>query len=471
MRRPRSLSSLQAIRPAVRRHLFRFAREEDGVMIALVIFLLLILLTVGGVGVDVMRQEMNRARLQDVLDRAILAAADLDQTYAPKDVVEDYFEKSGMKDFLTNVSVDQGSTYRIVNATASTQMKTQFLGKIGFPTFTVNAYGQAEESIGDAEVALVLDISGSMGSNQRLQRMQTAAKDFVDTVILDESLDAVSLSVVPYTSQVNAGAKIMDRMNVLRKHAFSNCIIFTDEDYDRTDIGTTRFYEQGEHFELTGHLNGTITNPSCPMRSYEEIAAFSNNRQQLKQQISQFNSRANTSIHIGMKWATGMLDPSFRPVVTSLVSSGDVPEAFLGRPTAWTSGALKTIILMTDGENFTTYGIRPQAYGTPSQRYHWHQHSLIDWVQANVDQSLWNDFYFVRSTPANSDSLLDKICTRAKEAGILVWTVGFETSNHGASVMAKCASSPSHFFRVEGVEISEAFKSIARQLNKLKLTQ
>jgi hypothetical protein len=37
--------------------------------------------------------------------------------------------------------------------------------------------------------------------------------------------------------------------------------------------------------------------------------------------------------------------------------------------------------------------------------------------------------------------------------------------------MQDCASSPSHFFRVEGVELSEAFRAIARQINQLRLTQ
>jgi len=37
--------------------------------------------------------------------------------------------------------------------------------------------------------------------------------------------------------------------------------------------------------------------------------------------------------------------------------------------------------------------------------------------------------------------------------------------------MENWASSPSHFCRVEGVEITEAFKSIARTINQLRLTQ
>jgi len=454
----------------------RFWRDERGVMVPVVVFFLLIMLLVCGVGVDIMRQEMVRAKVQTTLDRAILAAADLDQELTPEDVVRDYFDKSGIIDYLTEVTVDQGASHRIVTARAQTQMKTQFLGSIGYPSFEIYAYGRAEESLGDAEISLVLDISGSMGSNRKIQRLRAAAKEFVDTVILDESRGAVSISLVPYTAQVNAGPAIMDRLNIPRKHAYSSCVLFDNADFDTTEINPTTAYEQAEHFELYssgGSGNGTypITNPTCPMRSYEEIMAYSQDKTALKARIDQLTDRANTSIHLGMKWGVGMVDPSFRPVITDMANSGLVDPAFRGRPTAWETGALKTVILMTDGENVDTYGIRPEAYGTPSMRYHWHMNSLISWVQDNVDRSDWDDFYYRRSSYTNSDTLLHNVCSAAKDAGILVWSVGFEVSNRGAAVMKDCASSPNHFFRVEGVEITDAFRSIARQLNKLKLTQ
>ncbi|MGR3396626.1 pilus assembly protein TadG-related protein [Pseudooceanicola nanhaiensis] len=454
----------------------RFWRDERGVMVPVVIFFLLIMLTVCGVGVDIMRQEMVRAKVQTTLDRAILAAADLDQQLTAEEVVKDYFDKSGILDYLTEVTVDQGASHRIVTARAQTQMKTQFLGSIGFPSFEIYAYGRAEESLGDAEISMVLDISGSMGSNQKIQRLRSAAKEFVDTVILDESRGAVSISLVPCTAQVNAGPAIMDRLNIPRKHAYSSCVLFADNDFDTTEINPATEYEQAEHFELyssgnSGNGNNPITNPSCPMRSYEEIMAYSQDKQALKQRINQLTDRANTSIHLGMKWGVGMVDPSFRPVITDMVNNGLVDPAFRGRPTAWETGALKTVILMTDGENVDTYGIMPEAYGTPSMRYHWHVNSLMTWVQNNVDRSDWDEFYYRRSSSSNSDTLLDNVCDAAKDAGILVWSVGFEVNNHGAKVMKDCASSPNHFFRVEGVEITEAFRSIARQLNKLKLTQ
>ncbi len=42
----------------------RFAREEDGVIVAFSVYFMLIILFVGAVGVDVMRFESQRSKLQ-----------------------------------------------------------------------------------------------------------------------------------------------------------------------------------------------------------------------------------------------------------------------------------------------------------------------------------------------------------------------------------------------------------------------
>lgn len=457
---------------ALQRHINRFAREDDGMMVFLVMFLLLIMLVVGGMGVDFMRQEMTRAQIQSTLDRAILAAADMDQELDPKSVVEDYFKKSGMENFLTKVEVDEGASYRIVTASASTEMSTQFLGKIGFKTLTVPAFGRAEESLGNAEISLVLDISNSMNEGSKIQDMRKAAKDFVDTVLLDETLGAVSLSVIPYTSQVNAGPEILNRLNVHRMHSYSDCIIFNDADYNNTSILPTTEYRQMPHFELyKSGSSSNITNPSCPNRNFEQIQPFSQNKQDVKNKVGSAVGRANTAINIGMKWGVGLVDPAFRPVVTDMINNGLVSADFKGRPTDYDAGSLKTVVLMTDGVNVDTYNVTDKAYATPSMRYHWSRNALITWLQEHSDSSLYNDFFYTVNSGSKKDSLLHNICEAAKNKGILVWTVGFEVNDHGASVMQDCASSPSHFFRVDGVEIAEAFRSIARQLNRLKLVQ
>jgi len=78
------------------KHLARFAREEDGVVTAMALFFVLMMCLVGGIGVDLMRNEMERTNVQATLDRAVLAASDMEQVMSPEGVVRDYFAKAGL---------------------------------------------------------------------------------------------------------------------------------------------------------------------------------------------------------------------------------------------------------------------------------------------------------------------------------------------------------------------------------------
>ncbi|MBR9762179.1 MAG: pilus assembly protein [Rhodobacteraceae bacterium] len=462
--------SRRPLTPRLRRRLSSFARSESGAMLPLIVFFLLITLILGGMGVDFMRHEMERTKLQTVLDRAVLAAANTRNDLDPESVVRDYFAKANMTDYLKSVTVDAGSGYRTVSVSAKNPMKTQFLGPLGFPTLDVTVSGTAEESIGDAEVSLVLDISGSMGSNRRISNMRSAAQDFIDTVITEDQTNTVSVSIVPYTSQVNAGPEIMSRLNVQPLQGYAHCIEFEPEDFDTTEITTTKPYQQFAFFSsASSSSSGRINDPGCPDRSYERITAFSQNAWALKSQISNMQARQNTSIHLGMKWAAALLDPAFQPVVADMVDDGLIDAAFDGRPQNWGAGALKAIVLMTDGENVQTTRLKNQVYETPDMRYFWSRNRL-GWLEGYMNSSIDNQFSEVAYSASAGDYYLQKVCSAAKAKGIIVYTIGFEVSNHGASEMEDCASSAAHFYRVEGIEISEAFESIARQLNALHLT-
>ena len=50
-----------------------FAKEEDGVATMFAIFMVFMMVLVGGIGVDMMRHEMERTRIQAVADRAVCA--------------------------------------------------------------------------------------------------------------------------------------------------------------------------------------------------------------------------------------------------------------------------------------------------------------------------------------------------------------------------------------------------------------
>lgn len=455
-------------------------------MTVLACFMIMIMLMLGGVGVDLMRHEMERTRMQAVADRAVLAAADLDQLADPEAVVRDYFDKAGMAEFIISVNVDpnSGVNFRAVDVDASSTMNTQFMKTLGVPTLVIPARAKAAERVNKVEISMVLDISGSMQDNSKMENMQTAAKEFVTAVLKPDNKDLISVNLIPYSQHVNAGDDIYDRLNV---SGFSNnparCIEFNDSDYGTVPLDKSRTYTQMQNFQWnyysieTGNQTNTLHDTVCPHEDYESITAFSQDKEALHDQIDLLQPRAGTQIFMGMKWAAAMLDPAFQSITSSIAAnSGSVENkidpTFSDRPVAYAEDdTLKTIILMTDGQNSSAARIAPYYYRNSDLVEQWNNRNLQYHLYNYVSSRYRSRYYYNKYTASAGDTLLYNMCDAAKEKKILIWSIGFEVEDHGANVMKYCASSPNHFFRVEGINLSDAFKAIASQINQLRLTQ
>ncbi len=456
----------------------QFSRDEDGVATIFAIFMLMMMLLVGGLGVDLMRNEMERVRLQNTVDRAVLAAADRDQTLDPKAVVEDYFAKVGMSNYLTSVQVNEALNFRTVTATAKTVTPTQFMSMVGVDELPVPAFSAAEERVPKVEISLVLDISGSMKDNSKLLNMQTAAKAFLDKVLTPSTKNNISVSLVPYSEQVNVGPDIFDALWVDTRHQFSHCIDFPDGHFVQTQMTPGFPWDQTQHFQWnyysieSGNQLNTMYDTVCPRNAFERVIPISQNKTQLKAQIDQLQPRSGTAIYAGMKWATALLDPSFREVTVELVGKAKMEGVFGNRPVNYDDEeTLKTIVLMTDGQNSDSSRISNWAYNSDSEYAHWAQYNFNYYLNHYVNSKQHHQYHYKAYTAAKGDTLLDKICDAAKTEGIVIWGVGFETTDHGASTLRSCATSPSHFFRVSGTELTTVFERIAMQINQLRLIQ
>lgn len=176
----------------------------------------LILMTLGGV--DIHRASTVRINLQDALDAAALAAAR--STYT----TDTDIQRVGMASLRANLAaypevtlLTAGTTFRLtegqtVIADARANVKT-LVANIFLPPYgqfmddylPVGAHSEVTRSSKNVEVALVLDITGSMGG-QKLTDMKAAAAQLVDIVVQDQQTPWYSkMSLVPYSLGVNLG--------------------------------------------------------------------------------------------------------------------------------------------------------------------------------------------------------------------------------------------------------------------------
>ncbi len=226
------------------------AREHDGVLqqlrqseagnvfplTAAAIFVLAGL--VGG-GVDASRAYLVENKLQNACDAGVLAgrknvrANGFDETAS--DAAKSYFEvnMAGAADIpeFTPSSTDNGNT---IEATVSTAVDMTLMRIFGIDSIPVSVSCSASMSMGNADVMMVLDTTGSMAWNvsgsqkqnvpiadQRITFLQSAMMDFYDTVA--ESADGTNARIrygfVPYSSSVNVGRLlqsdwIVDQMDI-----------------------------------------------------------------------------------------------------------------------------------------------------------------------------------------------------------------------------------------------------------------
>lgn len=398
---PTAASRLRARLPA---RLRRFHRDESGVMIAYSVFFFLIMLIVGGIGVDFMHYEMSRTRLQKTLDRAVLAAADMQQELDPVAVVEDYLNKAGVDATLDGVpTVDEGVSYRDVTARATLNVPTQFIHMLGIDALEAPAQARAAESIEGIEIVLVLDISNSMNSYDRLINLKPAAREFIDTVSSFAETDNVTISIIPYNTQVNVGPNLLDYYNVSSEHNFSNCVDFAGDDFNSAALSPAQPLERTSHFSVWFDNQGgfpaqpdVLQVPTCPNWAGTESMLMSSDVAALKARIDSLVAHGNTSIDVAMKWASTMLDPGTRPVITQMIADGHLAATNAGRPVNYhEAGVGKIIVVMTDGQNTTQYRL-PSWARDGASNVHYHSGSTEDLNDRYSIYDAASDRYFWR---------------------------------------------------------------------------
>jgi Flp pilus assembly protein TadG len=360
----------QPTKATLRARVAPFIRDESGVMAPQILIFFFMMLLVGGVAVDLMRFENKRVALQQTMDRATLAAASLKNSLDPEDVVNSYFEVSGLSEELDEITVIEAMNSRTVTAEATVRSNNYFMSMMDVPYLEALNVSQARQEVTNVEISLVLDISGSMAANNKINNLKSAAADFIDTVLENDDENKISISIIPYNGQVNLGPTLFSKYNVTHAHGYAQsfCLDLPTSTYGSTALSRTTPLPQTPFVDswssatkntsyeniLTPTLsNGLYSNMWCQPNSGTYVSIFRNNATQLKAQINSMVAVGATSIDLGLKWGAAMLDPGSRSIVAEMAVSGQVPSYFNLRPANYgDNSTMKVIVLMTDGENF-----------------------------------------------------------------------------------------------------------------------
>lgn len=383
----------------------RFIRDEDGTVTVLSFFIFVMFLVMGGIGLDTMRQEMARASLQATLDRAVLAGATAINNETARDVIEDYFAKSGKADYLAAEQagdIDIRLNSSRVTARASQSLDTYLMKLAGVDTLSTKGTSAAEVTIPKLEIALALDVSGSM-AGERLTKLKPAAKEFVTSILDSTAANDAVISVVPFSWGVTPSKEIYDALTVneTHTHKHASCLDLSDSDFNTTAIDPNTAYDQLIYTSREGTTFGSLTTTplsdfddtyyqSCYTQDYFKILPYSTSKTALHSKIDSLQAGGSTSGDEGVKWSAALLDSTFRPVVQSLQqeiqelqSDGTMKTYSLVEPLLTNmpavfneSDTLKVIVLMGDGANDNSYRFSSTYRGANSDLFKIFYHEM-----------------------------------------------------------------------------------------------
>ncbi len=326
-----------------------------------------------------------------------------------------------------------------------------FFGRLAaMPSLTViNQKSKVVYEMQKVELALVLDITGSMNQKNKINDLKVAAKEVIDT-LYDGALNehTIRIAVAPYSASVNAGqlagAVIVAPVTTTCTWSWSRgyyCRDVSGVDSDTCVIERTGANAATDAAPTGADKLQNMTSPSfgnyaCPSSTIIPLMGKSQ-QNNLKSLIDGYTAMGSTAGHIGTAWGWYLLSPNWAGVLPA----DSQPEPY-GK-----KDVQKVMVIMTDGEFNTSYigGADPAN----------------PWMALSTGAQQITESY----------QQFDSLCANIKNEKITVYTVGFDLNVPDALAhLASCASAPENFYDVKtGAQLKDAFKDIANKLGNLRV--
>ncbi len=437
-----------------------------------ILFALALIPVVGATGaaVDYALANASRTSMQKALDSTALALAKL------MPLSQAQLDTQGWQIFQaslghiavqltqSNLQISTPGTGKLV-LNVSGQYQPAIAGVIGINHFPVGAHAEVTWGIKKLELALALDNTGSMSSNNKMTELKKAAKNLLTTLqTAAKNPGDVKVSIVPFNTVVNVGTA--------NKNA----------SWIRWDIWESQ-------------------NGSCNKSGYNTESSCTNQKVCTRSQYTSRNSCQNN----GGSWVDATWTPSSRNNWNGCVQDRDKDtnlnyDTLDTTPTSsdttkfpafqcsysvtnlmplsydWTNLASKIDAMQPNGATNVTIGLA------------WAWHSLtasVPLTEAAAPAQDLSKFIILMTDGDNTqnrfggngssycaqcDTRTALACTNAKAAGIRIYTIRVIDGN--ADLLRACASDPSMYYDVQSAsDLTSVFNAIGGQLANLHLSQ
>jgi Flp pilus assembly protein TadG len=462
----------------------KFLKNTSGNMAIMFSLAAIPILISAGVAVDSVRRNSANAALQAATDAAALAAVSGKKArlnnHKIEEAVQSYLASNNADSTVVAVSVkDYGFDHdnKVYHVKMTGKIKSMFMGMVGYPTMDIGAYSEVDIGSSALEVALVLDTTGSMNQQGRLDGLKVAAKDLVQQLFQDSDPSSyLKVGVVPFSNYVNVGLNNRNKTwlnvpadftdpqscgNTYPNATYGNCHMVTSTwqscsgggdgvpptcttqtgSSNQCDVisygnAVQQCWPGAQHtwHGLVGSrssdddISGLEKYPGLmDMSGPNQITDLTNNQGQVISAIETLAANGETYIPSGLLWGWNLLD------------SNEPYSSAKTKASMAASNGVKAIVLMTDGDNTKSLsGI---------------QHEGTD--------------------AAAADAKTAQICSKIKADGITVYTIAFKVSKASSLQLLKnCATDSSYAFDAQDNNaLQTVFNQIAGSLATLRLTK
>jgi Flp pilus assembly protein TadG len=399
----------------------RFCADARGGAAPIFALALVPMIGLVGAAVDYSRGNAVRAALQASLDATALmlsrdvSGMDPDQvTSKATSLFKAQFSRAEMPSpIVTAVLSSPQQGFFVLDVKASGTVPTTFTKLLGHDKLDVQSSVQVKWGVKKLELALVLDNTGSMGSNGKMTELKAASKNLLTTLKnAAKELGDVKVAIVPFDKIVNIGTGfaasgfIDYAVHNIQQASWQGCV--QDRDQPNDTLDTAPSSSSSTKYPA---VNCSGVTSVMPLTDVLDSTGFTN----LNSKIDAMNPAGNTNVTIGLVWGWHALSKG-EPLTQGSDPSPDKD---------------KVIVLLTDGDN---------------------------------TQNRWT------TSGSSIDARTAAACTNVKGANIKIYTV--RVIDGDANLLRNCASKTNMYYEVsQASQLNSVFTSIAQNLANLRLAK
>jgi len=456
--------------------------------------------TIGAIEIEQMQKARNI--MQDKLDATILYLGNSDQKVTPQDAGEAYFRSTIEATDLNLVAMEPVFTYDSasgkVTGTVDFEIKALMTGGlIDHRNLQVKAVA-TPKTTGTVEIAMVLDVSGSMGweftstsnaavGQRRIDGLFEASTAMFD-VIYQNPQAVPAVAVIPYATSVDitdlvANSDNSERSDLFKPHQsnllgnlYSNLglgdigmawgapsvLDVTPNDVTERDHEDTLAVYPAERF-VQKNGDGSYQVSLSKPKPGKEVPVYSESRSEI------WTGWNGSKFKVTPYWGRYYYGGSERPYMGVMPMTKNIEDvrSYVAsfEPSGGTAGHIGTawgLYALTPAWNdtFDHPAGKPMAFDETTEKY------LVVMTDGQFNSQKTDNM-----SDSDMYAYFQSVCSKARDKGVRVFTVGLLVDDNTETQLSACAGTTGKFYSVDNrLQLVDAFKSIGRETGELRLS-